>query len=218
LPPESAPESGVLAPALETGAAGLGLRLSAAQRDQMLALLGELREWNARFNLTAIRDPREMVVKHLLDSLSVQPWLQGGRIADVGTGAGFPGLPLAIVNPERRFTLIESTGKKARFVAHAAAALGLSNVEVVNARAEAYRPPRPFDTVVCRAVGKVGEFVRIAGHLCAPGGRLLAMKGQHPGPELEPLAKGWALAGVHPVTVPGLDAARHVVELARTRG
>ena len=218
MPPESAPDSGALAAALETGAAGFRPRLSSAQREQMLALLGELQEWNARFNLTAIRDPREMVVKHLLDSLSVQPWLQGGRIADVGTGAGFPGLPLAIANPARRFTLIESTGKKARFVAHAAAALGLTNVEVANVRAEAYRPPRPFDTVVCRAVGKVGEFVRIAGHLCAPGGRLLAMKGQHPGPELEPLAKGWALAGVHPVTVPGLDAARHVVELARTRG
>lgn len=203
---------------LEAGAGALGLSLAPGQRDRLLGLLDELREWNARFNLTAIRDPHDMVVKHLLDSLSVQPWLRGARVADVGTGAGFPGLPLAVVNPARHFTLIESTGKKARFVSHAAAALGLSNVEVANVRAEAYRPPKPFDTVICRAVGKVEEFVRIAGHLCAPGGRLLAMKGQHPGAELEPLPGGWKLVGVHPVTVPGLDAARHVVELARARG
>jgi len=210
--------SAELAAALESGGAALGLPLAATQRDQLLRLLDELQDWNARFNLTAIRDPRDMVVKHLLDSLSVQPWLRGGRIADVGTGAGFPGLPLAIANPERHFTLIESTGKKARFVAHAAAVLGLSNVEVVNLRAEAYRPRRPFDTVLCLEVGKFGDFVRVAGHLCAPGGRLLAMKGQHPAAELGPLAKGWTLVGVHPLAVPGLDAARHVVELARSRG
>lgn len=211
-------DRGELASALEAGAAALGVPLAPGQRDRLLQLLDELQEWNGRFNLTAIRDPRDMVVKHLLDSLSVQPWLRGARVADVGTGAGFPGLPLAVVDPDRQFTLIESTGKKARFVAHAAAALGLSNVEVVNQRAEAYRPGRPFDTVLCRAVGKVGEFVRIAGHLCAPRGRLLAMKGQHPGAELEPLPKGWKVSAVHPLTVPGLDAARHVVELARARG
>jgi len=157
-----------LASTLESGAATLGLRITAAQREQLLALLDELLEWNTRFNLTAIRDPRDMVVKHLLDSLSVRPWLHGRRIADVGTGAGFPGLPLAIVDPERHFTLIESTGKKARFVAHAAAVLELSNVEVANLRSEAYRPRRPFDTVICRAVGKVSEFLRIAGQVCAP--------------------------------------------------
>jgi len=211
-------DGGELARALETGASALGLPLAPARRNQLLLLLRELQDWNARFNLTAIRDPRDMVAKHLLDSLSVQPWLHGERVADVGTGAGFPGLPLAVINPGRRFALVESTGKKARFVAHAAAVLGLSNVEVVNQRAEAYRPGQPFDTVVCRAVGKVVEFLRIAGHLCAPDGRLLAMKGQHPGAELEPLPPGWRVAGIHPVAVPGLDAARHVVELARARG
>jgi 16S rRNA (guanine527-N7)-methyltransferase len=215
----SSPEPAVTAPelaaALDAGLAGLGLDLSPAQREALLALLSELAEWNGRFNLTAIRDPREMVPKHLLDSLSVQPWLHGTRVADVGTGAGFPGLPLAIANPAMRFTLIESVGKKARFVEHVVDTLALGNVEVVNARAEALKPERRFDTVACRAVGKLGEFVRVAGHLCARGGRMLAMKGQYPEAELGPLPRGWRLAGVHPVQVPGLDAQRHVVVLER---
>jgi 16S rRNA (guanine527-N7)-methyltransferase len=203
------------AAALDAGIAGLGLAPDAAQRAALLTLLDELREWSGRFNLTAIRDPLEIVSKHLLDSLSLQPWLHGTRIADVGTGAGFPGLPLAIMNPALQFTLIESVGKKARFVGHAAARLGLGNVAVVNARAEAWRPDRPFDTVVCRAVGRVAEFIRIAGHLCVPGGRLLAMKGRHPRAELAQLPRGWRLLGVHPLVVPGLAAERHVVELIR---
>jgi len=213
--PEPAAAAAELAAALDAGLAGLGLGLSPAQREALLVLLGELAEWNGRFNLTAIRDPREMVPKHLLDSLSVQPWLHGTRVADVGTGAGFPGLPLAIANPAMRFMLIESVGKKARFVEHVVDTLGLGNVEVVNARAEALKPKHRFDTVVCRAVGKLGEFVRVAGHLCVRGGRMLAMKGQYPEAELGPLPRGWRLAGVHPVQVPGLDAQRHVVVLER---
>jgi 16S rRNA (guanine527-N7)-methyltransferase len=215
LRPETEPASPSPAAMLDAGLADLGVDLGPGQRDALLRLLAEVTEWNARFNLTAIRDPREMVPKHLLDSLSIQPWLHGTRVADVGTGAGFPGLPLAIANPGRRFTLIESVGKKARFVRHAADALGLGNVEVANVRAEALEPEPRFDTVVCRAVGKVGEFVRVAGHLCAHGGRMLAMKGQFPASELGPLPRGWKLAGVHPVEVPGLDAQRHVVELRR---
>ena len=214
--PETEPVPSSLAPLLDEGLAGLGLALGPAQREALLRLLVELAEWNRRFNLTAIREPREMVSKHLLDSLSIQPWLDGTRVADVGTGAGFPGLPLAIANPARHFTLIESVGKKARFVRHAANTLGLGNVEVVNGRAETHEPDQPFDTVVCRAVGKVGEFVRVAGHLCSRGGRMLAMKGQFPESELGALPRGWRLAGVHPVEVPGLDAARHVVVLERT--
>ena len=208
-------ESATLAEALETGAGRLGLAPSDTQRAAMLTLLAELGEWNARFNLTAIRDPQQMVPRHLLDSLTLHPWLHGTRIADVGTGAGFPGLPLAIMNPALQFTLIESVGKKARFVEHVAARLGLANVEVVNARAETLRPAVPFDTVVCRAVGKVAELIRVAGHLCVSGGRMLAMKGRHPRDELGHLPRGWRLVAVHPVNVPGLDAVRHVVELTR---
>lgn len=206
--------SGQLEAVLVTGAGALGLAPDARQVGQLLALVGELVEWNGRFNLTAIREPADIVHKHILDSLAVTPWIAGARIADVGTGAGFPGLPLAVMNPTRHFTLIESTGKKARFVEHAARTLGLANVEVVTARAEAWRSPRPFDRVICRAVGKVADFVRVAGHLCAPDGRLLAMKGQYPRDELASLPPGWRVLGVHRLAVPGLDAERHLVELA----
>jgi 16S rRNA (guanine527-N7)-methyltransferase len=205
-----------LDPLLEAGAAALGVPLAAEQRARLLRLVAELMEWNGRFNLTAIREPAEMVRKHLLDSLAVQAFLSGERIADVGTGPGFPGLPLAVINPARRFTLVEATAKKARFVEHAAHALGLANVEVVNSRAEAWRPPRPFDTVVCRALGKLHEFVRFAGHLCARDGRMLAMKGQYPEAELAAVPRGWRIVAVHRLEVPGLDAERHLVELART--
>jgi 16S rRNA (guanine527-N7)-methyltransferase len=200
---------------LVVGAREMGIVLGAAQAQALLRLTGELGEWNRRFNLTAITDPAEMVRKHLLDSLSPQPYLQGARIADVGTGAGFPGLPLALVNPERRFVLIEATGKKARFVLHAAKLIGLANVEVIPARAENWRGAAPFDCVLARALGKLGEFVRVAGHLCAPGGRMLAMKGRRPAAEIRELPAGWRSVAVHDIRIPGLAAERCIVELGR---
>ena len=124
---------------LVVGAKEQGIALDTAQTMALLRLIAELREWNQRFNLTGITDPVDMVRKHLLDSLSLQPWLRGTRIADVGTGAGFPGLPLAVINPEREFALIEATGKKARFVRHAADAMALTNVDVIPARSEDWR-------------------------------------------------------------------------------
>jgi len=200
--------------ALAAGAAEFGLVLTPGQRDALVRLLDELQAANAAFNLTAIRDRPGMLRKHLLDSLSVQPYLRGTRIADVGTGAGFPGLPLAIANPERHFTLIEATGKKARFVAQAAQRLGLANVDVVNARAESYRPGVRFDRVVARALASLADFAGYCGHLCRPEGRLLAMKGKRPDAEIEQLPKSFRVLGVHPVAVPGLDAERHIVELS----
>lgn len=193
----------------------MGIALGAAQAQALLRLAGELREWNRRFNLTAITDPVDMVRKHLLDSLSAQPYLQGARIADVGTGAGFPGLPLAVINPKRQFALIEATAKKARFVRHAAELIGLGNVEVIPARAESWRGPAPFDCVLARALGKLGEFVRVAGHLCAPGGRMLAMKGRRPAAEIRELPVGWRAVAVHEIRIPGLAAERCIVELGR---
>jgi 16S rRNA (guanine527-N7)-methyltransferase len=201
---------------LANGAQQLGIALTDEQSDRLLTLLSELQDWNSRFNLTAIRDPVDVVVKHLLDSLSVFPYLRGRTAADVGSGAGFPGLPLAIVSPERQFALIEATTKKAKFLEHVVARLGLTNVAVINSRAERYRPPTRFDCVLARALGNLSEFVRVAGHLCAPRGRLLAMKGKAPKAEIDDLPQGWHLAALHRLRIPGLEAERHLVELERS--
>jgi 16S rRNA (guanine527-N7)-methyltransferase len=198
---------------LVAGAREFDLKLTEAQSRALLVLVDELETANAQFNLTAIRDRLGMLQKHVLDSLSVQPFLRGGRIADVGTGAGFPGLPLAIVNPARHFALIESTGKKARFVERTAQRAALANVETVNERAERYRPFEPFDTVLARALSSLADFVAYAGHLCAPGGRLLAMKGKRPDEELSALPKSFRVVAIHRVMLPGLDDERHLVEL-----
>jgi 16S rRNA (guanine527-N7)-methyltransferase len=200
------------------GARELELKLDGARCERLLRLVDELEIANAQFNLTAIRDRPGMLRKHVLDSLSVQPFLRGMRAADVGTGAGFPGLPLAIVNPERRFVLIEATGKKARFVERTTERLALDNVEVVAARAERYRPFELFDTVVARALASLADLVAYAGHLCAPDGRLLAMKGKRPDEEISALPKSFKLLAVHRVKLPGLDDERHIVELSPVGG
>jgi 16S rRNA (guanine527-N7)-methyltransferase len=198
---------------LVAGLGELGLHLDATQLDQLLALLDLVREWNEKFNLTAITEPIAMVRKHLLDSLTVQPWIEGPYVSDVGTGAGFPGLPLAIVNPGMRFTLLDSTAKKVRFLEHATGTLGLENVNAACSRAENYQPAQRAQTVVSRALASVAEFIRVAGHLCARSGRLLAMKGKDPAAELTDLPRGWTVAGVERLQVPGLDDARHLVIL-----
>ena len=165
---------------LVSGAAELGLPLSAGQAAQLLRLLDELDDWNQRMNLTAIRERGQQITKHLLDSLAVHSYLRGGRVADIGTGAGFPGLPLALALPQIEFTLVDSTAKKLKFVEHAAQTLGLRNVQTVHTRAEVYRPKERFDAVVSRAVGPLETFVKWSGHLCVGNGRLLAMKGRYP--------------------------------------
>jgi len=199
---------------LAGGARELGIELTPERAEALLKLVDELEQGNALFNLTAIRDRPGMLRKHVLDSLSVQPYLRGARLADVGTGAGFPGLVLAIVNPQRRFTLIDATGKKARFVEQTAARIGCENVLVVNSRAESYRPFELFDTVIARALSSLADFVAYAGHLCAPGGRLLAMKGKRPDEEISALPRSFRAMAVHRLKVPGLSDERHLVELA----
>ena len=198
------------------GARALALDLDEAHLAKLVAHLDLLDDWNTRMNLTAIRDRPSQLTKHLLDSLTVLPYLQGERIADVGSGAGFPGIPLAIVEPRRHFTLIESTGKKCRFLEHVRDALELKNVEVVQSRAESYKPEVRFDTVIARAVGPVADLVKVAGPLVVGGGRLLAMKGRYPEAELTAKLNGWKVASVHPLTVPGLGEERHLVELVRS--
>ena len=198
------------------GARALGFELDATQAGRLIAHLDLLDEWGERMNLTAIRERSQQVTKHVLDSLSVAPWLRGRQVADVGSGAGFPGIPLAIVRPDLQFALIESTGKKCRFLEHVRDTLGLTNVAVVQSRAEAYKPEVRFDTVLARAVGPLADLVRNAGALVAGGGRLLAMKGRFPEDELAKKLSGWKVVAVHPLRVPGLDEERHLVELAHS--
>lgn len=202
---------------LAAGAAELGIDLTGLQLDALQKLLDEVQAANARFNLTAIRDRADMRVKHVLDSLTLQRHLQGERVADVGTGPGFPGLPLAIVNPQRQFVLIESVGKKARFVQATLGVLGCTNVELVHGRAEGYHPAQLFDTLTARALASLQEFAAQAGHLCAPGGVLLAMKGRRPEAELAALPRPWRVRAVERVKVPGLQDERHIVEIVKNR-
>jgi 16S rRNA (guanine527-N7)-methyltransferase len=202
---------------LAAGAAEIGIALDATGAEALLKLVDELEAGNAQFNLTAIRDRLGMLRKHVLDSLSLQPYLRGVRLADIGTGAGFPGLPLAIVNPQRRFTLVEATGKKARFVEQTVRRLGCENVQVEHARAENYRPFELFDTVMARALSSLADFAAYAGHLCAPDGRLLAMKGKRPDEEISALPRSFRVLAVHRLKVPGLDDERHLVEISPAR-
>jgi len=191
----------------------LGVPLHAAQAEKLLRLLDELEQWNRAYNLTAIDTREAMITQHLLDSLAGSGELRGARIADLGTGAGFPGLPLALLHPQREFTLIDSTAKKIRFVAHAARALGLRNVHPLHVRAETLRPERPFDTVVARAVATLAELAALAAPLSAAGTRLLAYKGRRPEAELAALPVGWRLLGIRPLRIPGLEAERCLVTL-----
>ncbi|HEY4773132.1 MAG TPA: 16S rRNA (guanine(527)-N(7))-methyltransferase RsmG, partial [Steroidobacteraceae bacterium] len=195
-------------------AAALGVSLAAADAERLCALLDELVRWNRTFNLTAIRSPAEMLTHHLLDSLAIHSDLVGERIADVGTGAGFPGLPLALIQPARRFTLIDSNGKKIRFVAHAARLLGLANVEALQARAEELSPEPRFDTVMARALAPLPELLNTVAGLAGPDTRVLAMKGKRPEKELAALPRAWRVMSVRPLLVPGLAEARCLVTLA----
>ena len=194
-------------------AARLGVTVTEHDAQRLLRLLDELERWNRTYNLTAITKREDMVTHHLLDSLAVQPDLRGEAIADVGTGAGFPGLPLAVVNPQRRFTLIDSNGKKVRFVSHVARLLDLTNVEAVHARVESSRPPRQFDTVIARAFAALPELARKVAPLCGPQTRVLAMKGQWPQQELDALPPEWRVEASRQVEVPGLNEARCVIAL-----
>ncbi len=198
--------------------------LDSLQRDlpdgaiaKLAQLLTELERWNRRVNLTAIRDLETMVSGHILDSLTVRPLLEGRRVIDVGTGAGFPGLPLAIAEPQIEFGLLDSNGKKISFVQHVIGELGLSNASAIRARAEDYAPAERFDTVIARALASIPKLLQLAGHLIREDGVLLALKGKHPAAELESIEEipGWKYV-VTDVTVPGLEThARHVVCLRR---
>lgn len=181
----------------------------------LLNYLGLLAKWNRVYNLTAVREPEDMVSRHLMDSLAIVPLVGAGRVLDVGTGAGLPGLVLAMARPVQQFVLLDSSGKKTRFVEHAVTRLGLHNVEVVRARAEDHEDAEGFEVVMSRAFSSVADFIRAAGHLACDGGCLLAMKGAFPEVELEAMPAGWQLRAAHKLSVPGLDGRRHLLEFCR---
>jgi 16S rRNA (guanine527-N7)-methyltransferase len=193
----------------------MDVTLTERDASRLLQLLDELERWNRTYNLTAITKREDMVTHHLLDSLAIHADLQGSSIADVGTGAGFPGLPLAVLNPGRRFTLIDSAGKKIRFVNHAAHTLGLTNVEGVHSRVESMHPKTPFDTVVTRAFAALPGMLEQVAPLCGPQTRVLAMKGKWPREEMAALPPDWRVENSRDLAVPGLDEARCVIVLTR---
>jgi 16S rRNA (guanine527-N7)-methyltransferase len=201
--------------ALIESAARLGVTLDARAAARLFSLLDELSRWNKTYNLTAISERHDMIVRHLLDSLAVWPLLEGSRIIDVGTGAGFPGLPLAIVDPSRQFTLLDSNGKKVRFVGHVARTLELENVQPVHARVEMFTPPTAYDTVVTRAFAPLPELLDKVAGLCGPQTLVLAMKGRRQRAEREGIPAGWQIEADRDLSIPGLEEARHVVSLRR---
>ncbi|QQD22752.1 16S rRNA (guanine(527)-N(7))-methyltransferase RsmG [Oceanospirillaceae bacterium ASx5O] len=196
------------------GAAQLAIALTEDQLQSLTQYLQLLHKWNGAYNLTAIREPERMVPLHLLDSLAVHPYVQEAQnIIDVGTGPGLPGMVLAIMNPHKTFTLLDSNGKKTRFLFQARTALGLDNVTIVNDRVEAYHPANPFDMIVSRAFASLADMTHWCQHLRAPQGCFLAMKGQYPADEITAIEQHFRVAASWPLQVPGVDAERHLLQL-----
>ncbi|MBM2885458.1 16S rRNA (guanine(527)-N(7))-methyltransferase RsmG [Chromobacterium phragmitis] len=199
---------------LKQGLAQLALELSEPQLDLLERYLALLVKWNQTYNLTAIRQEERMVSYHLLDSLSLVPHLQGGsRMLDVGSGGGMPGIPTAIARPDLQVVLLDSNHKKTTFLRQVVLELGLPNVQVMTDRVEAYQPEQKFDRITSRAFSELSEFVKLTRHLMAEGGQYVAMKGVYPYEEIALLPQGVAVSEVLPVTVPGLDAERHLVRM-----
>jgi 16S rRNA (guanine527-N7)-methyltransferase len=197
---------------LNRGLKAMGVALPPLTQARLVVFVQLLEKWNRQYNLTAVRDPAQMVMRHLLDSLSVLPYLIGLRVLDIGTGAGLPGIPLALARPDLAFTLLDSNAKKLTFVRQALHELGIANVTVAQARAEKFHPEEKFDTLIARAFASLSEILAVSAHLCAPGGRLLAMKGVFPQEELAAIGANYRVE-IKALTVPGLDAERHLVIL-----
>ena len=202
-----------VAASLEQGLAAMSLPADLA--GPLLQYLALLDRWNKTYNLTAIRDPREMVTRHLLDSLAMAPFFSTGTLADLGTGPGLPGIPLAITHPGLQVTLVESNGKKCRFMREAVRKLGLSNARVAESRAEALDEPGAYDNLTARAMDTLAGIIAVGGHLLRPGGRLLAMKGVVPHEEIAALPAAWQVESITPLQVPGLVGERHLVVVGR---
>ena len=202
---------------LELGIQTLGLNCSANQQQQLLTYLEMLQRWNKAYNLTAIREPIQMVRLHLLDSLAIHPYIQGVKnIIDVGTGPGLPGIPLAILNPDINFTLLDSNGKKTRFLFQAINDLSLANAKEVNQRVEKYQSKSSFDIVVSRAFSSIPDMLNQCDHLVSKSGCFLAMKGKKPDSELSQITKNYKVVDLSQVNVPKIDSERHLIKIIKT--
>ena len=200
---------------LRQGLSAMELSVSDGQQEQLLAFLALLSKWNRAYNLTAVRDERVMVSRQLLDSLSLLPWVTTEHLLDVGAGGGLPGVPLAIVCPDKRFTLLDSNGKKTRFLNQCVLELGLDNVQVIHGRAEDCQPEQPFSQISSRAFTALDNLVNWCGQLLATDGQFLAMKGQYPDDEVSALPAGWQVESSHSLKVPGADGERHLLIVTR---
>ncbi|MDY6842225.1 MAG: 16S rRNA (guanine(527)-N(7))-methyltransferase RsmG [Pseudomonadota bacterium] len=200
---------------LRDGLAEMNLSLTDGQQQQLLAFLALLNKWNKAYNLTAVRDERVMVSRQLLDSLSILPWITTDHLLDVGAGGGLPGIPLAIALPGKRFTLLDSNGKKTRFLNQCVLELGLDNVDVIHGRAEDCQPEQPFTQISSRAFTALDNLVTWCGSLLDNEGEFLAMKGQFPDDEVAALPVGWQVKSSHSLRVPGADGERHLLVVAR---
>ena len=187
--------------------------VSAAQQQQLLALLAMLHKWNAAYNLTSVRDPQEMLIRHILDSVVVSPYLHGDHIIDVGTGPGLPGLPLAICNPDKQFVLLDSLGKRVSFIRQVVHELKLTNVTPVLARVQDYQPEQGFSSVISRAFASLADMLSWCHHLPSASGCFLALKGHPTAEELASVEPPYYIEAIHVLQVPELDAARHIVEI-----
>jgi len=196
---------------LEDGIYELELEERLGGDELLMEYVTELMNWNRVYNLTSVRKPTDIVTRHILDSLTILPYLHGERILDIGTGAGLPGIPLAIACPEREFVLLDSSSKKLRFVQQTLGILNLDNVTLADSRVEEFQPEGLFDTIICRAFSDLPDFYRYAARLCNEGGRMLAMKGVYPMTEVECLDDKSVIDDVVSLKVPGLDAERHLV-------
>lgn len=216
----SLPEIARLRTSLRCGADALALDLPDAQLDQLLEYLALLHKWNGVYNLTAVRDPQQMLTQHLLDCMAALPVFEGAQhVLDVGSGGGLPGIVIAIwarhAQPQMRVEMIDTVHKKTAFLTQVKAELGLANVKVNTGRVEQFKPEEKFDVITSRAFADLGDFVRWSGHLLLPGGRMLALKGQAETTQHEALPDGWHIVRDLPLQVPGMDAERHVLQVGR---
>ena len=200
---------------LDEGLAQMELKFDAGQQRQLLAFLALLAKWNKAFNLTAVRDEREMVSRQLLDSLSILPFVTTHHLLDAGAGGGLPGIPLAIALPGTHFTLLDSNGKKTRFLKQCVLELGLRNLDVIHSRAEAYQPRELFTQISSRAFTALDNQVSWCDHLLAGNGEFIAMKGQYPDDEVAALGRGWQVNSFYKLLVPGLDGERNLLIIGR---